>query len=94
MLIADYLQFQEWKNYPGSRKKVLAMGRLAALSIFSAIGFAIGFLGYLSHPTVLALEFTGVLSLLLNPVFIGAFTSGSVGLIASLVLVLRWAKKA
>ena len=41
------------------------MGRFAALSIFSAIGFTIGFLGYLSYPTVVTWIINAVPSLAL-----------------------------
>ncbi|MBE43803.1 MAG: hypothetical protein CMO16_01305 [Thaumarchaeota archaeon] len=70
---------------------MLAMGRFAALSIFSAIGFTIGFLGYLSYPTVVTWIINAVPSLLFSQAFIGAIVSGMVGLIASLALVIRWA---
>ncbi|MFQ5940510.1 MAG: hypothetical protein ACE5KA_02270 [Nitrososphaerales archaeon] len=69
------------------------MGRLAALFIFSAIGFAIGFLAYLAHPTISTWAFNAVPSLLLSQAFIGAVGSGIAGLVASLILVIRWAKK-
>lgn len=93
MSTADCHQYQEQKSYQDSHKKVLAMGRLAALSIFSAIGFIIGFLGYLAYPTVLIWVSSAVPSLLISQAFIGAVASGTAGLVASLILVMRWAKK-
>ena len=69
------------------------MGRLAALAIFSAVGYTIGFLGYLAYPTFSTWVFTGIPSLLLSQAFIGAVASGMAGLIATLALVIRWSKK-
>ncbi len=69
------------------------MGRLAALSIFSIIGFTLGFLAYLAFPTMSTLAVKAVPSLLLSQFFIGAVASGVIGLVASLVLVTRWARK-
>jgi len=69
------------------------MGRFAALSIFSAIGFSIGFLGYLASPTVynwLSNSFPGIV---LNQVFVGAVASGIAGSIATIMLVIRWSKR-
>lgn len=69
------------------------MGRLAALSIFSSIGFTIGFLTYLAFPTISILASNAVPSILLGNVFIGAIAAGVAGLAASLALVTRWARK-
>lgn len=69
------------------------MGRLAALSIFSSIGFTIGFLAYLAFPTISILASNAVPSILLSNVFIGAIAAGVAGLAASLALVTRWARK-
>ncbi len=69
------------------------MGRLAALSIFSAIGFTIGFLAYLAYPIVSIWTSNAVPSILLSNVFIGAIAAGVAGLAASLTLVTRWARK-
>jgi len=69
------------------------MGRFAALFIFSAIGFSIGFLGYLASPTMNSWLSNSVPSLALNEVFIGAIVAGIVGSIASMTLVIRWSKR-
>jgi len=72
---------------------VLAMGRFAALSIFSAIGFSIGFLGYLASPTVYNWLSNSVPSMVLNQVFVGAIASGVACSIASIMLINRWSKR-
>ena len=81
------------KSYRDSHRKVLAMGRFAALFIFSAIGFSIGFLAYLASPTVYNWLASSVPSVVLNQVFVGAVASGIAGSIASLMLVNRWSKR-
>jgi len=68
------------------------MGRFAALSIFSAVGFSIGFLGFLASPTVYK-WLSSVPTAILNEVFIGAIVSGIAGSIASIMLVIRWSKR-
>jgi hypothetical protein len=77
MWIAGYLQFQARKSYQDSLRKVLAMGRLAALSIFSLLGFTIGFLVYLAHPTVSSWIINSVPNLLISQTFVGSAPSGS-----------------
>jgi hypothetical protein len=72
---------------------VLAMGRFAALFIFSAIGFTIGFLGYLASPTVYNWLSNAVPNVVLNQVFIGAIATGVAGSIASATLINRWSKR-
>lgn len=69
------------------------MGRFAALSIFSAIGFSIGFLGYLASPTVYNWLSSSVPSIILNQVFIGALVSGIAVSIAAIMIVTRWSKR-
>ena len=81
------------KSYRDSHRKVLAMGRFAALSIFSAIGFSIGFLGYLASPTVYNWLSNSVPSMVLNQVFVGAIASGVACSIASIMLINRWSKR-
>jgi len=81
------------KSYLDSHRKVLAMGRFAALSIFSAVGFSIGFLGYVASPTVYNWLSNSVPSILLSQVFIGAIVSGIASSIAAIMLVIRWSKR-
>lgn len=69
------------------------MGRFAALFIFSAIGFSIGFLGYLSSPTLYSWLSNSFPSIALNGVFIGAIVAGIAGSIASMTLVIRWSRR-
>ncbi len=69
------------------------MGRFAALFIFSAIGFSIGFLGYLASPTMYSWLSKSAPSIALNEVFIGAIVAGIAGSIASMTLVIRWSKR-
>lgn len=69
------------------------MGRVAALFIFSAIGFSIGFLGYLASPTVYEWLANSVPSIAVSQALIGAIVSGAAGSAASLVLITRWSKK-
>ncbi len=69
------------------------MGRFAALFIFSAIGFSIGFLGYLASPTLYSWLSNSFPSMALNGVFTGAIVAGIAGSIASMTLVIRWSKR-
>ena len=70
------------------------MGRLAALFIFSAIGFSIGFLGYVASPTLnnwlSAVPTAGSVS---SQIVIGAIVTGIAFSIGSIMLVTRWSKR-
>lgn len=67
------------------------MGRHAALTIFSAIGFGIGFLGYLAMPTLYDWMSTPLTGLLHQGLW-GAVVSGVAGGIASLWMIIRWGR--
>jgi len=69
------------------------MGRLAALSVFSAIGFSIGFLGYVASPTMNNWLSGAVPGFILNQVFLGAIVAGIIASLASAVVVNRWSKR-
>jgi hypothetical protein len=69
------------------------MGRLAALFIFSAIGFSIGFLGYVASPTMNNWLSGAVPGFILNQLFLGAVVAGIVASLASAFVVNRWSKQ-
>jgi len=83
------------KSYRDSHRKVLAMGRLAALFIFSAIGFSLGFLGYAASPTVYSWlsAVPTASSAVSNQIFLGAIVTGIAFSIGSIMLVTRWSKR-
>jgi hypothetical protein len=69
------------------------MGRIAALSLFSAIGFSIGFFGYIASPTLYEWFSNSLPAIALSQAFIGAIVTGIAGSIASLALLIRWSKR-
>jgi hypothetical protein len=69
------------------------MGRLAALLIFSTIGFSIGFFAYVASPTVYNWFSESLPNVVLTQLFIGAITSGAAGAGASIALIYRWSRR-
>jgi hypothetical protein len=69
------------------------MSRRLAIFTFWLIGFSIGFMGYLSLPSV-AGWFTAILPNFLNQVMIGALITGVVGSALSTFAIITWANRA
>jgi hypothetical protein len=69
------------------------MSRRLAIFAFWLIGFSIGFMGYLSLPSI-AGWFTAVLPSFLNQAIIGALIAGVVGSALSTLTIITWANRA
>ena len=67
------------------------MGRKAVLAGFWAVGFAIGFFGYLLFPALSQL-FKVIPSLLYNEMLLGAVVSGAIGSTISTLAVELWGR--
>lgn len=68
--------------------------RAGIIGIFSAIGFAIGFLAFLASPAVGNWLATVLPNLVIDQSVVFATMSGAIGAVASTVIVTAWAKRA